>query len=128
MDPLFASREDYQSFADRQSSYKVQTGDLASYSGNCYLGIDAGSTTTKTALVGEDGSLLYSFYSSNNGNPLKTAIRSIQEIYQQLPKEAHIAYSCSTGYGAVSYTHLYCWWNIQEPYLLSVRSGSRLLS
>ena len=99
MDPLFASREDYQSFADRQSSYKVQTGDLASYSGNCYLGIDAGSTTTKTALVGEDGSLLYSFYSSNNGNPLKTAIRSIQEIYQQLPKEAHIAYSCSTGYG-----------------------------
>ena len=99
MDPLFASREDYQSFADRQSSYKVQTGDLASDSGNCYLGIDAGSTTTKTALVGEDGSLLYSFYSSNNGNPLKTAIRSIQEIYQQLPKEAHIAYSCSTGYG-----------------------------
>ena len=99
MDPLFASREDYQSFADRQSSYKVQTGDLASYSGNCYLGIDAGSTTTKTALVGEDGSLLYSFYSSNNGNPLKTAIRSIQEIYQQLPKEAHISYSCSTGYG-----------------------------
>ena len=99
MEPLFASREDYQSFADRQSSYKVQTGDLASYSGNCYLGIDAGSTTTKTALVGEDGSLLYSFYSSNNGNPLKTAIRSIQEIYQQLPKEAHIAYSCSTGYG-----------------------------
>ena len=64
-----------------QSSYKVKTGDLASYKGNCYLGIDAGSTTTKTALVGEDGNLLYSFYSNNNGSPLKTAIRSIQEIY-----------------------------------------------
>ena len=44
-----------------------KTGDLATYKGNCYLGIDAGSTTTKTALVGEDGTLLYSFYSSNNG-------------------------------------------------------------
>ena len=99
MDPLFATEEDYEEFNKRQSSYKVATGDLASYKGNCYLGIDAGSTTTKTALVGEDGSLLYSFYSNNNGSPLKTAIRSIQEIYSKLPKDARIAYACSTGYG-----------------------------
>ena len=82
MEPLFASQEEYDAFAKRQSSYKVKTGDLATYKGNCYLGIDAGSTTTKTALVGEDGTLLYSFYSSNNGNPLKTTIRSIKEIYR----------------------------------------------
>ncbi|MDO5135440.1 MAG: acyl-CoA dehydratase activase-related protein [Eubacteriales bacterium] len=99
MEPLFASQEDYQSFLQRQGTYQVKKGDLASYKGNCFLGIDAGSTTTKTALVGEDGTLLYSFYSSNNGSPLKTAIRSIQEIYQTLPKEARIAWSCSTGYG-----------------------------
>ena len=60
-------------------------------SGNCYLGIDAGSTTTKVALVAEDGTLLYSFYSSNNGSPLATAIIAIKEIYEQLPKDAHIA-------------------------------------
>ena len=99
MEPLFSSQEDYQEFAQRQSSYKVSAGELSSYHGNCYLGIDAGSTTTKTALVGEDGSLLYSFYSNNNGSPLKTAIRSIQEIYSLMPEDAHIAYSCSTGYG-----------------------------
>ena len=99
MEPLFATEKDYEEFNARQSSYKVATGDLASYKGNCYLGIDAGSTTTKTALVGEDGSLLYSFYSNNNGSPLKTAIRSIQEIYSRLPKGARIAYACSTGYG-----------------------------
>ena len=99
MEPLFASQEEYDTFAKRQSSYKVKTGDLATYKGNCYLGIDAGSTTTKTALVGEDGTLLYSFYSSNNGNPLKTTIRSIKEIYELLPEDAKIAYSCSTGYG-----------------------------
>ena len=99
MEPLFSSQKDYQEFEQRQNQYNVATGDLSTYEGNCYLGIDAGSTTTKTALVGEDGTLLYSFYSNNNGSPLKTAIRSIQEIYQKLPPSARIAYSCSTGYG-----------------------------
>ena len=100
MEPLFTSQEDYEAFRTRQDAYKVATGDLSTYKGNCYLGIDAGShPPPKTALVGEDGSLLYSFYSNNNGSPLKTAIRSIQEIYEKLPKDAHIVYSCSTGYG-----------------------------
>ena len=99
MEPLFASQEDYDKFLERQSVNNVATADLATYEGNCYLGIDAGSTTTKAALVGEDGALLYSFYSNNNGNPLATSIRAIQEIYEQLPDSAHIAYSCSTGYG-----------------------------
>ncbi|MEE1195451.1 MAG: acyl-CoA dehydratase activase-related protein [Lachnospiraceae bacterium] len=99
MEPLFATQEDYDAFQERQNSYTVATGDLESYEGNCYLGIDAGSTTTKAALVGEDGSLLYSFYSNNNGSPLATTIRAIQEIYSQLPPSAKIAWSCSTGYG-----------------------------
>ena len=99
MEPLFATEDDYQAFHDRQSAYKVKTGDLSTYKGKCFLGIDAGSTTTKTALVSEDGTLLYSFYSSNNGNPLKTTINSIKEIYSLLPEDAEIAFSCSTGYG-----------------------------
>ena len=99
MEPLFASQADYDAFMERHSKHHVQTADLSSYHGNCYLGIDAGSTTTKVALVGEDGSLLYSFYSNNNGSPLATAIRSIKEIYGKLPADAHIVYSCSTGYG-----------------------------
>ncbi|MGI6094016.1 MAG: acyl-CoA dehydratase activase-related protein [Lachnospiraceae bacterium] len=99
MEPLFASEEEYRDFHERQDRYQVGTAPLADYKGPCYLGIDAGSTTTKAALVGEDGSLLYSFYSSNNGNPLATSVRAIQEIYSLLPDEAHIVYSCSTGYG-----------------------------
>ena len=79
--------------------HNVRSADLSTYEGNCYLGIDAGSTTTKIALVGEDGSLLYSFYSNNNGSPLATAIRSIKEIYTLLPPKAKIVHSCSTGYG-----------------------------
>lgn len=99
MEPLFSSVEEYSDFTDRHDKNKVATAQLADYEGDCFLGIDAGSTTTKVALVGEDGTLLYSFYSSNNGSPLATAIRSIKEIYSILPDSAKIVYSCSTGYG-----------------------------
>ena len=99
MEPLFASDEAYQEFTHRHSLHHVVTSELSTYKGNAFLGIDAGSTTTKVALVGEDGSLLYSFYSSNDGSPLKTAIRSIKEIYASIPEDVHIVRSCSTGYG-----------------------------
>ena len=99
MEPLFADKAAYEEFSARHSRHHVASADLASYKGKAFLGIDAGSTTTKIALVGEDGSLLYSFYSSNDGSPLKTAIRSLKEIYEQLPEDVHIVRSCSTGYG-----------------------------
>ena len=99
MEPLFADRAAYDAFRERHGKHHVTTGDLSTYQGNAYLGIDAGSTTTKIALVGEDGSLLYSFYSSNDGSPLKTAIRSLKEIYSLLPEGVKIVRSCSTGYG-----------------------------
>ena len=99
MEPLFASPKDYDAFCERHNTHHVTTANLSSYQGNCFLGIDAGSTTTKVALVGDDGSLLYSFYSSNDGSPLKTAIQSLKEIYNLLPSGVRIVRSCSTGYG-----------------------------
>ncbi len=99
MEPLFASESEYDAFRARHDSHCVKSAELKHYQGNCFLGIDAGSTTTKVALISESGDLLYSFYSNNNGSPLKTAISSIQEIYSLLPKGAHIVRSCSTGYG-----------------------------
>ena len=81
MDPLFTTdQEEYDAFNRRrhepQLSCKVRAIFLL-IDGNCYLGIDAGSTTTKVALVGEDGTSAYTrFYDNNNGSPLKTAIRS----------------------------------------------------
>ncbi len=99
MDPLFSSQEEYDEFCRRHEKARVQRADLSGYHGKCFLGIDAGSTTTKLALVGEDGSLLYSFYSNNNGSPVRTAIASMTELHRLLPADAKIVRSCSTGYG-----------------------------
>lgn len=99
MEPLFENQEAYDKFSKRHSMAKVGTGDISSYTGNCYLGIDAGSTTTKIALIDEAGKLLYSFYSNNNGSLIATTIRAIKEIYEKLPAGAKIVNSCSTGYG-----------------------------
>ena len=99
MEPLFSSVEEYEAFSKRHDSHKVIRQELASYEGNCFLGIDAGSTTTKVALVADNGALLYSFYSSNNGSPLKTTAKALKEIYELLPDSARIVRACSTGYG-----------------------------
>ena len=99
MEPLFASKEDYEEFTARHAGASVKKGSLADYHGKCFLGIDAGSTTTKLALVSEDGTLLYSFYSNNNGSPIATSIRAIREISSLIPDDTKIVYSCSTGYG-----------------------------
>ena len=99
MEPLFSSEADYLEFQQRHAKHQVPVGDLASYRGNAYLGIDAGSTTTKAALVGEDGTLLYSFYHGNDGDPLGTTITAIKDIYSKLPEGVSIVHSCSTGYG-----------------------------
>ena len=64
---------------------------------------------TKAALVGEDGTLLYSFYHNNDGDPLGTTIRAIKEIYSQLPEGVEIVHSCSTGYGE-ALIKLHCFW------------------
>ena len=99
MEPLFASENEYAEFTARHNQHKVPVNDLSSYKGKAFLGIDAGSTTTKAALVGEDGTLLYSFYHNNEGDPLGTTIHAIKDIYNKIPEGVEISYSCSTGYG-----------------------------
>ncbi len=99
MEPLFPDKDSYEAFRERHAKAHVKTASLADYKGNCFLGIDAGSTTTKIALISEEGELLHSFYSNNNGSPLQTAIDAIKDIYNLLPEDVHIVRSCSTGYG-----------------------------
>ena len=97
--PLFASQEDYDAFCARHARAVVEKGDLASYTGGCFLGVDAGSTTTKLALIGERGELLWSYYANNQGSPIETAKRAVSALARELPEGAHILRECSTGYG-----------------------------
>ncbi len=99
LEPLFKDQAAFADFEARHARSQVVKKDLDSYEGNCYLGIDAGSTTTKIALVGEDGSLLYSFYHNNNGSTLHITLEALKDLYARLPKKARIVRSCSTGYG-----------------------------
>lgn len=99
LEPLFADEAEYNEFLERHSKAVVKKGELESYCGNCFLGIDAGSTTTKLALIGDGGELLFSYYASNLGSPVQTAIKAMEELGKRLPCTAKIARSCSTGYG-----------------------------
>ena len=99
LQPLFENEQDYEVFQKRHEEEKVERVNLSTYQGNAFLGIDAGSTTTKLALVSETGALLYSYYGSNEGNPLKVIIKSLNELYEQMPKDVKIRNSCVTGYG-----------------------------
>ncbi len=96
---LFNSKEEYDSFITRHNANKAKYRDLATYSGDCFLGIDAGSTTIKAVLVTTEGEILYTYYKSNKGSPLDSAVHILKEIYDKLPSTAKIAGSCVTGYG-----------------------------
>ena len=95
--PLFADRAEYDAFRARHD--RAQVHKVALHPGRCFLGIDAGSTTTKLALIDEDGALLWSFYANNQGSPVQTAMHAMRLLGEQLPPGAEIARSCSTGYG-----------------------------
>lgn len=99
LEPLFREKAEYEAFCRRHAQAVVKKGNLETYRGNCYLGIDAGSTTTKLALIGEDGQLLYQFYANNQGNPILTSQFAIGQLESRLPEGAKIVRSCSTGYG-----------------------------
>ena len=99
LEPLFESDEEYRRYLSRHQKATVPKGDIAAYQGDCFLGIDAGSTTTKLALIGSEGELLFSYYVNNNGNPIEAAQKAVAQIEKVLPKGARIARACSTGYG-----------------------------
>jgi len=99
LNPLFTSQEEFAAFRTRHNQHIVPKADLATYSGDCFFGLDAGSTTTKAVLISADGKLLHTFYESNEGNPLQVARKALAQIYGNLPPTAKIRYSCVTGYG-----------------------------
>ena len=79
-EPLFKNEEEYSEFIKRHSENKLNETDINTYSGNAYLGVDCGSTTTKIVLVSEDYGILYSYYTANGGNPVDIILEQFKYI------------------------------------------------
>jgi len=97
--PLFETENALTDFATRHQKNAVKFKDLVDYRGDCFLGIDAGSTTTKVVLTDNEGNLLFTHYGSNLGNPLTSTRMALMELFKSLPAHARIANSAVTGYG-----------------------------
>jgi len=97
--PLFESEEDYKTFVKRHESNKVGRNNLETYSGKAYIGIDAGSTTTKVILIDEDKNVLFSHYGSNQGKPLISTVEALKDLRSKMNDQTTIAGTTVTGYG-----------------------------
>jgi len=98
-DPLFNSQTEYDEFIERHKKFDLGYADIRTYKGDAYLGIDAGSTTTKLVLITGDGRILYHHYSSNQGQPLDKIADQIKCIYKVINPDIIIKGSAVTGYG-----------------------------
>ncbi|MDO5725035.1 MAG: acyl-CoA dehydratase activase-related protein [Tissierellia bacterium] len=99
LEPLFSSEEELESFKEKHKTKELKELPLEDYKGPLYLGIDAGSTTTKLLLIDDDENIRYKLYSSNKGKPLEVVINALKDIYQKMNKDAYIKASGITGYG-----------------------------
>jgi len=99
LNPLFENEDEYNEFLKRHDQHKAKRKNIEDYSGPAFLGIDAGSTTTKLVLITETGEILYSYYASNGGNPLNSALKAVKEMYNKMHQGIKIAYTAVTGYG-----------------------------
>ena len=99
MPPLFTAQEEYDAFVARHDANHPPEADIASYTGPAWLGIDAGSTTTKMTLITADGGLLYTYYHSNLGNPVAIVLEQLREIYRLCGDRIEIRGAAVTGYG-----------------------------
>ncbi|MDR3225646.1 MAG: 2-hydroxyacyl-CoA dehydratase [Clostridiales Family XIII bacterium] len=97
--PLFADNPDYEAFKNRHGAAKVNRSPLSSAHGDIYLGIDAGSTTTKAVAIDAEKNVLHMFYKNNEGNPLEAVRAMLRELYEKMPAGARIANAAVTGYG-----------------------------
>ncbi|MEG1396065.1 MAG: acyl-CoA dehydratase activase [Oscillospiraceae bacterium] len=96
---LFESQKDYDDFVRRHNATKPPELDIKTFTGDAYLGIDAGSTTTKLTLIDCKGSILYTYYHSNQGDPVAIVLEQLKEIYKLCENRIHIKGAAVTGYG-----------------------------
>ena len=105
--PLFENEQQYEQFKNRHGVHDVMTQNVTMYTGDAYLGIDCGSTTTKLVLIGEDHQILFHHYQSNKGNPADVIREQLTKLYELCGDRVHIVSSAVTGYGEALIQHAF---------------------
>ena len=95
---LFKNEAEYNEFATRHEKDKVPCRDPNSYTGDVFLGIDAGSTTIKMTVINTEREILLTSYQSNSGNPIPLVLKFLEDFYKNHPN-LHLAGAAVTGYG-----------------------------
>lgn len=100
---LFSSKEEYEAFKERHAGCTIPRGQVIESNENLFIGIDAGSTTMKMALINEAGELCAYQYEWNEGDVTESLPRMLELIYREfgnvyMDREV-IRRSCIVGYG-----------------------------
>ena len=105
LEPLFGNADDVAAFRERHADVGPERVRCYDARGDLYLGIDAGSTAVKIAVIDEEGRLAHSDYRPTEGDALATAIDMLEQLYVDLARTyageslALIAHATATGYG-----------------------------
>ena len=99
IEPLFKNQQEYDEFKERHDKAKVKRKPFEEAKGRLFLGIDAGSTTTKSIVIDDDKNVLYTFYRSNRGKPIAPIIEMLKDVYDKMPEGCYIGGTAVTGYG-----------------------------
>ncbi|MBN2627484.1 MAG: activase [Spirochaetales bacterium] len=102
-EPYFSGQEELEAFNERYELPRVP--EFADYAGrnlNVWLGLDAGSTTSKFVLLDDEENLVYTYYGKNHGEPLrvvKEALLDLKKKADELNITLNIRGMGTTGYG-----------------------------
>lgn len=102
LEPLFRDQAELAAWDSAKKETRIPRVSLAECEGECYLGIDSGSTTTKIVAIDGRERIVFSYYANNEGNPIAAAQKGLQQFLAEAEtagKEICVKGSCSTGYG-----------------------------
>ncbi len=102
LSPIFESDSEYETWKERKSGNNIKQVQLTKNTGDVYLGIDSGSTTTKIVIIDEEDNILFSHYVSNAGNPVQTVKTGLEQLLKECEEQGinlMIKGGYSTGYG-----------------------------
>ena len=100
---LFKSESEFEQWKNAKGAHEVPRTDWDKLTdGDCFLGIDSGSTTTKIVLIDKKKRIVYQDYLRNEGDSFRAMLKGMERLREEEEKHAckiRIVNSAVTGYG-----------------------------